>query len=57
MLTFIYDSSGTKTYINGELHHTYSNVSYGIHYNMDTRLFLGCEAVGAANPTSPYFTG
>ena len=56
MLTFVYDSTGTKTYINGELHHTYTYTSYGIHFNTNARLFLGCEA-STASPTSPYFSG
>lgn len=56
MITLIYDGTGTRSYINGELHHTYSNVSYGIHFNTNARLFLGCEA-STANPSSPYFTG
>lgn len=56
MLTFVYDLTGTKTYINGELHYTYNNTSYGIYFNMDARLFLGCEAA-LASPSSPYFNG
>ena len=56
MLTWIYDSTGTRTYINGQLHHTYTNTSYGIRFNMNARLFLGCEA-STANPTTPYFNG
>lgn len=56
MLTFVYDSTGTRTYINGELHHTYTNTSYGIRFNTNARLFLGCEA-NSANPSSPYFNG
>lgn len=56
MLTFVYDSTGTKTYINGVLHHTYTNASYGIRFNTNARLFLGCEA-STANPASPYFNG
>ena len=56
MLTFVYDRNGTRTYINGVLHHTYNNISYGIRFNTSARLFLGCEASGA-NPTSPYFNG
>ena len=56
MVSLVYDKTGTKTYINGELHHTYSNVSYGIHYNKNARLFLGCDAA-TANPTTPYYTG
>lgn len=56
MITFVYDTTGTKTYINGELHHTYSNTSYGIHFNMNARLFLGCEAK-IANPSTPYLDG
>ena len=56
MITLVYDAAqGTKTYINGELHHTYNNVSYGIHYNTNVRLYLGCEAAGS--PTTPYFVG
>lgn len=56
MLTWIYDTTGTRTYINGQLHHTYNNASYGIRFNTNARLFLGCEASGA-NPTTPYFNG
>lgn len=56
MFTFVYDLTGTKTYLNGELHHTYTNTSYGIHFNMNARLFLGCEA-STASPASPYFNG
>lgn len=56
MFTLVYDGTGTKTYINGELHHTYSNISYGIHFNTNARLFLACEA-NTANPYTPYFTG
>ena len=56
MLTFVYDSAGTRTYINGILHHTYTNVSYGIHFNLNARLFLGCEANGTS-ASSPYFNG
>ena len=56
MLTFVYTTEGTKTYINGQLHHTYTNQSYGICFNTNARLFIGCEA-SAATPASPYFTG
>lgn len=56
MLTCVYDVTGTKTYINGELHHIYSNVSYGIYFNTNARLFLGCEA-NTANPSAPYYNG
>lgn len=56
MITLVYDSTGTKTYLNGELHHTYTNTSYGINFNTGARLFLGCEA-NLASPSSPYFNG
>lgn len=56
MFTFIYTTSGTKTYIDGQLHHSYNYTSYGIKYNTGARLYLGCEASGA-NPSSPYFIG
>lgn len=56
MLTWVYDSFGTRTYINGELHHTYINTSYGIHFATGVRLFLGCEA-NAANPYQPWYNG
>ena len=56
MLTFVYNTEGTKTYINGQLHHTYTNTSYGIRFNTSARFYLGCEASGA-NPSSPYYDG
>lgn len=56
MITWVYTTAGTKTYINGKLHHTYNNTSYGIHFNTNARLFFGCEA-DTANPTTPYFNG
>lgn len=56
MITLIYDKTGTKTYLNGVLNHTYTNTSYGIKFNTNARLFLGCEAA-TANPSTPYFNG
>lgn len=56
MITLVYDNTGTKTYLNGELHHTYTNTSYGINFNTNARLFLGCEA-NTASPYVPYFNG
>lgn len=56
MITLVYNSTGTKTYINGQFHHTYTNTSYGIHFNTNARLFLGCEA-NTASPSTPYFLG
>lgn len=57
MITLVYRANqGTKTYINGQLHHTYNNVSYGIHYNRNARLFLGCEA-NTASPGGQYYNG
>lgn len=55
-IAIVYTTSGTKTYLNGELHHNYTRTSYGIHFNTGARLFLGCEA-GGALPTTPYFDG
>ena len=56
MITFTYDSTSKKSYIDGELHNTYNVTSYGVHFNLNTRLYLGCEASGA-NPSTPYFEG
>lgn len=56
MITLVYDKTGTKTYLNGVLNHTYTNTSYGIKFNTNARLFLGCEAA-TANPSTPYFNG
>lgn len=58
MFTFVYTDNGTKTYIDGMPHHTYnySSPAYGIHFNLNSRLFLGCEA-NTANPQAPYFNG
>lgn len=57
MITFLYDSDiGHKIYLDGYFHSNCDYVSYGIKYNTNARLFLGCEA-NTANPTSPYFDG
>lgn len=56
MLTFIYDSTGNKVYVDGQLHSSYAYTSYGIKYNTNARLFLGCEA-STASPASPYLNG
>lgn len=56
MLTFIYDSTGNKVYVDGQLHSSYAYTSYGIKYNINARLFLGCEA-STASPASPYLNG
>ena len=57
MITFVYDSAvGHKVYLDGVLHSHYDYISYGIKYNMNARLFLGCEANTAA-PTSPFLNG
>ena len=58
MFTFVYTDYGTKEYIDGSLYHTYdyTNRAYGIRFNMNARLFLGCEA-STANPTGPYLNG
>ena len=57
MFTFVYTTSEHRTYIDGEPHHTYADVSYGIRFNTDARLHLGCEATGGGGHTSPYFNG
>lgn len=56
MFTFVYNNTGTYIYINGNLYKSYSFTSYGVHYNTDARLFLGCEA-NVAQPKTPYFNG
>ena len=56
MFTFVYNTSGEKIYVDGQLHSEGSYTSYGLHFNTGARLFLGCEASGA-NPSSPYFNG
>lgn len=42
--------------MDGVLTHSYSYTSYGIGFNKNARLYLGCEA-NSANPTGPYFKG
>ena len=56
MFTFIYNTSGEKIYIDGELHSSHDVVSYGLHFNTSARLYLGCEA-SLNNPSTPYFNG
>lgn len=53
MFTFIYNTTGQKLYIDGELYNDYPLTSYGLHFNKNARLFLGCEA-NVANPSAPY---
>ena len=56
MLTLVYNSTGEKIYIDGTLHSHYDFTSYGIRYNMNARLFLGCEA-NLADSSAPYLLG
>ena len=56
MLTFVYTLTGEKIYVDGVLHSEASYTSYGLKFNKNARLFLGCEAA-TGNPSSPYFTG
>lgn len=56
MLTFIKNLEGNKVYVDGEFHSSYNFVNYGEHFNLNARLFLGCEA-STGNPSSPYYTG
>ena len=56
MFTFVYNGSAHVTYIDGQLHHTYTATSYGIKFNTSARMYLACEANGSA-PSSPYFNG
>lgn len=56
MITFVKTLEGNKVYIDGELHSSYNFVNYGEHFNLNARLFLGCEA-STANPSGPYYTG
>ena len=56
MFTFVYNLSGEKIYVDGELHSQKTATSYGLKFNTNARLFLGCEA-STANPSSPYFNG
>ena len=56
MFTFIYNTSGAKVYIDGQLYSSETYTSYGIAFQQATRLFLGCEANGL-NPGNPYING
>lgn len=57
MFTFIYDKSqGTKIYIDSILINQYDFTSYGIHFNTNAKLFLGCQA-STAVAAVPFFNG
>ena len=56
MFTLVYDLTGEKIYIDGTLHSSANSTSYGISFNTNARLYLGCEA-SSANPSTPYFNG
>lgn len=56
MFTFIYNTTGQKLYIDGELYKTYNVTTYGLHFNKNTRLFIGCECTSAGKASAPYAT-
>lgn len=56
MFTLIYNLAGEKIYIDGTLHSSANSTSYGISFNTNARLYLGCEA-NSASPYTPYFNG
>lgn len=56
MFTLVYDLTGEKIYIDGTLHSSANSTSYGVSFNTNARLYLGCEA-SSANPSTPYFNG
>ena len=56
MFTLIYNLAGEKIYIDGTLHSSANSTSYGISFNTNARLYLGCEA-NSASPYTPFFNG
>ena len=56
MFTFVYKPTGEEIYVDGALHSSWNNTSYGLKFNTNARLFLGCEA-NTANPGGSYFNG
>lgn len=56
LFTTTYSTEAIKTYVDGALTYSYSYTSYGIGFNKNARLFLGCEAA-TANSGGAYFNG
>lgn len=56
LFTTTYSTSEINTYVDGTLTYSYSYTSYGIGFNKNARLFLGCEA-NTANPGGSKFVG
>lgn len=57
MITCVYkDSIGDAIYLDGNLYEKKTYLSYGVHYNMNANLFLGCEFDGY-QPANIYFNG
>ena len=56
MITGVYSKTALTTYVNGVQTSTKAATTYGLHYNTNARLFLGCEA-STASPSAPYFNG
>ena len=56
MFTYVYTTSGTKLYVDGNLKVNNTYTSYGVHYNATAPLIIGAEATGSG-ATSPYFNG
>lgn len=56
LFTTTYSTSEINTYVDSVLSNSYSYTSYGISFNKNARLFLGCEA-STANPGGSKFVG
>lgn len=57
MITCVYKNSiGDAIYLDGNLYEKKTYLSYGVHYNMNANLFLGCES-GGYQPANIYFNG
>lgn len=56
MITYVYTTTNMYAYLDGQLSSSYSITTYGLKYNTNARLFLGCEA-STANPGGSYFYG
>ena len=52
---FVYTLNEKSIYVDGNLATKVEQVSYGLHFNKDVDVYLGCES--ASSPTSPYFNG
>lgn len=57
LFTYTYTTSTAKIYLDGVLYQECPYTSYGLYFNKNINLFLGCEASSSNTASSPWYSG